>query len=513
MDFSTANDLWRLRQEVTIDLHTVQHLRFFEFSHSSRRILAKIEAAYSHELFWQRYNSALKRIRFDLAANPVSFAIASASVTTVVRDLCDGLKRRAKVYPDVTEDAITLLKAVKALVTSNDAPLLEYLYFTQLLDVNEDAGVALVVRESRYLPTVKSELLALDIDNVDALTPSRLKSSERFERLVCIGPTAWFPDHVVGSPRAPDIAFVRFDWLGPDRPPRPLRPGPGEGTWEAQGFSKPRSSASTTRTSTNQPMLDIVPRIDWNLMLNELPEGRFQTDGDSESVPARLCALEGGVSVFLRGHDGAETSVLYIDQKQADVIWRPVSSLEPGDFLLLRTTGGGDYVTELAWEYLGEKAREIQNAQAHWKRKLSNVICARDAEEVSEETKDNGASAANVGNILAWASDDRIQPGKKGDFIALLKTLGLCHKAEEYWLYGRAIRRARVRAGLYVRKLLLEQVQEADIELLEENGGADFELPGRHGGTVSALRLYDLAPQVVRVPAHRIGILLEVAAQ
>ena len=508
MDLSTANDLWRIRQEVTIELHTVPHSQLFAFAHSCRRILAKINDAYSDELFWQKYGSALRRIRFDFAANPVSLSIASAAATNVVRDFRARLAKRESVYPELTEDAVALLGAVETLLTSNDAPLLEYLYFEQLLECN-DASVAVVVRESRYLPTVKAELLALDVDHIDALTPSRLKASERFDRLAFIGPTAWFPDHVVASPRAPRIEFVHFDWLGPDRPPRSLRPGPGEGTWEAQGFSSPSASSPTPRIPKDPRIIDVVPSIDWNLMLKQLRAGPFQTDRESEAVPARWCAVEGGMSVFLRGHDGAETNVLSIDQGQADVRWKLVAALEPGDFLLLRTTGGGDYVTELAWEYLGERTIDVQKAQAHWKRQLTEAISARGAEEIGRETTANGASAASVGNIVGWASDDRIQPGKKRDFIALLKTLGLDDNGEQYWVYGRAIRRARIKAGLYVRKLLLEQVQEADVEHLEEWGRGDFRLPGRHGGTITAVRLNDLGPSVDRVPAHKIGVLLE----
>lgn len=509
MDFSTASEIWRIRQEMIVEFHIISHSRLFEFSQSCRYLLAKIEAAYSDELFWRRYGSALRRIRFDLAANPLSFDVASARASEVVRHLRDGLAHRARVYPDVAEDALAVVKAAESLVTSKDAPALEYLYFNQLLEPNDDARVGLVVREPRYLSGLENELAALDMDSVHALIPSRLKTNDRFARLIFVGPTAWFPDHVVASPRAPSLGFIHFDWLGPNLPPRSLMPGSGQDTWEAQGFAKPRFASMATETTADQPILDIVPSIDWSLILNQVGEAPPEGDGEFELVPARLCALQGGLAVLLRGHEGAETNVLSIDQKQVDTSWTPVAELVPGDFLLLRTTGGGDYVTELAWDFLGEMATEIQIAQAHWKRKLADAISTRGAGWISRESTANGATAANVGNVLAWASDQRIQPGKKGDFIALLKTLGLLSKANQYWRYGRLIRRARIRAGLHIRKLLLKQVQEADIAHLEQWGRADFQLPGRHGGTITALRLNELAPFVVEVPGHRIGVLHE----
>ena len=503
MAFSTASDLWRLRQEVTIDLHELSHLQFFDFSRSCHLLLSKIEVAYPDDYFWRKYGRALRRIRFDLAANPVPFDTASAGVSEVVRHYRNELERRTKAYPDVAGDATALVNAAELLVTSKDAPLLEYLYFNQLLESNGEKRVGLVVRESRYLPSLRDELVALDMDAVATLIPTRLKATESFERLIFIGPTAWFPDHVVASPRAPNLGFVHFDWLGPDRPPRSLHPGPGQGTWEAQGFLKSHSSSTTEVGRSSRPILEVVPSIDWNLILGQLSEAPVQDDGDI--VPARLCALEGGMSVFLRGHDGARTYVLSFDQKQADLSWVPVEALEPGDFLLIRTTGGGDYVVELAWSYLGKEAEEVRMAQAHWKRILADAIRLRGAQRVARESTAKGAKAANAGNVCAWASEERIQPERRGDFIALLSALGLGDRADKYWGYGRGIFRARVKAGHYIRRLLIEQVRACDIEQLEERGRADFQLPGHHGGTITAWRLNGLAPFVVEVPAHRIG--------
>lgn len=509
MDFTTTSDLWRVRQEVRVELHTLSHPRLLEFSRWCQRLLTKIESAYPDDFFWRRYGSVLKRIRFDLAANPLPFDAASPGAPETVRDSRDGLVRRKRVYPDLAEEAIALVDAAELLVTSKEEPLLAYLYLEELLETSNNEQVGLVVTESRYLPSLKGELAALDVNAVRTLTPTRLKRSEKFDRLLFIGPTTWFPDHVMASPRAPSLTFLHFDWLGPDHPPRSLSPGPEEGTWEAQGFSTSRSSPTAVTERPSQPMLDIVPRVDWNLILDELGETRAQSNEVSDTVPARLCGLEGDASVFLRGHDGAETSVLSIDQKQVDVSWVPVAELQPGDFLLLRTTGGGDHVAELAWTYLGEKAEDIRIAQTKWKQELSDAIRARGAERVSREITANGARAASAGNVLAWASEERIQPGAKEDFIALLKTLGLDDKAEMYWKYGRAIFRARIKAGFRIRKLLLDQVRKADIERLDELGRTNFRLPGRHGGKMTALRLSGLAPFVVDVPAHRIGILFE----
>ena len=480
-----------------------------EFSRSCQRLFAEIDSGYPDDLFWRKYISVLKRLRFDFAANPLPFDTASAGALETVRDYRRRLESQKTVYPDVAEDALALVDAVELLVTSKEGPLLEYLYFNEMLETSDNEKTGLVVTESRYLPGLRDELAALDLDTVRTLTPTRLKGGEKFDRLISIGPTAWFPDHVIASPRAPVLAFLHFDWLGPDHPPRPLRPAPEEGTWEAQGFSMPRSRPRAVVDRPSQSVLDIVPRIDWNLVLDELDEMPAQGNGVSDAVPAQLCGFDGGESVFLRGHDGAETSVLSIDQKQADVNWVPVAELEPGDFLLLRTTGGGDYVAELAWTYLGEKARDIRLAQANWKKKLAVTIRARGAERVSREVTANGAKAASAGNILAWASEERIQPGAKEDFLALLKTLGLDDKAEMYWKYGRAIFRARIKAGLRIRRLLLDQVRKADIERLDELGRTDFQLPGHHGGKMTALRLSGLAPFIVDVPAHRIGILFE----
>ena len=201
MDLSTANNLWRVRQEVRIQLYTLSHPQLLEFSRSCQRLFAEIEIAYKDDFFWRKYIGALRRIRFDLAANPIPFDAASAGASRIVRSFRDGLRRRKRVYPDIAEDAIALVNAAELLVTSKDGPLLEYLYFEELLEGSDNERVGLVVRESRYLPSLSDELVALDASAVRALTPMQLKGSEEFDRLIFIGPTAWFPDHVIASPR------------------------------------------------------------------------------------------------------------------------------------------------------------------------------------------------------------------------------------------------------------------------------------------------------------------------
>ena len=504
MNFSDAHDRWRLRQQLTIELHEVTHSQLSEFSRSCQRLLAQVQVAYGDDLFWRKYASALKRIRYDLAANPVSFDTASFEAPNVIRRVRHSLNRRRKIYPDVTEDAIALLDTAEFLVTSNDSPLLDHLYYRELLVVNDDTRVGLVVRESRYLPGLQDQLTVLDSDAVSILVPNHLKTCGSFERLIFIGPTVWFPDYVVASPRAPHLLFVRFAWLGPDCPPRSLHPGVRGRNWETHGFPKPYTRSNPGNDGAQQSLLDIVPDIDWGLVLDKhISKG----DGESDVVLARLCLLEGDVSVFLRGHNGARTSVLSINHMETDVCRELVEDLEPGDFLLLRTAGGGDYVAEVAWRYLGDKANLVQVAQAHWKQKLAEAIAARGAGSVSRNCTISGAKAASRSNIIAWASEERIQPREKGDFIALLKMLGLGNKADEYWTNGRAIFRARIKAGHRIRELLLEQIREANIAALEERGRADFQLPERHGGTITAIRLRSLAPFVSDVPVHRIGVL------
>lgn len=160
-------------------------------------------------------------------------------------------------------------------------------------------------------------------------------------------------------------------------------------------------------------------------------------------------------------------------------------------------------MVDLAWRILGEKAALVRLAQGRWKRALAERIRQQGLDATSHALKKLGASAANPVNVRAWCSEDRIQPGKSRDFRAVMQLIGHSEKVDEYRRLGHLLRRARVKAGHRIRRLLLQQARDCNLEALAETGKADFRLASG-GGEISAFRVIGLAPETMEVPVYRL---------
>lgn len=106
--------------------------------------------------------------------------------------------------------------------------------------------------------------------------------------------------------------------------------------------------------------------------------GSGQSEVIVETVPARLCYLRGQRAVFVAADDGS--SCLIIDTAEmghAAVRRVPVGELEPGHCLILRTSGGGDFIAPLADRIMGDVAEERRAEQSEWKQRVISAANER----------------------------------------------------------------------------------------------------------------------------------------
>lgn len=501
MSLFEADRLWKTCRGLHVEVHEVTHGPLRRFCLHCRDFLR--DNASEEDLFWRRLGAYTQRLRFDLAANPTSFAVASEGAAERVETYRTAVTRRMRGYPRLAQQAIDLLEAAGSLVASAEAPLLEHIFCADLLQCEEGRPVGLVVPEPRYLSALRTELASLELEAAPLVTRD-LASQDTYARLIFSGPTAWYPDSVITSPRASELVFVHFDWVGPDRPPRALLPSEDAPGWSRKGLPGLVRRTFKNGDDPHEPELipDMEPTIDWTALFSDVA-----TDGSSGEAASltlgRLCVLEGGWAVLLRGYDEGRVYAISFDHDDVSIRDMLVDDLRRGDFVLLRTEGGGDYMVELAWAYLGERADIVRSVLRHWKMALGDRLRTAGADEVARELTLRGATAANAINVRAWSGEDRIQPGSRKDFDALMDLLGLGESADEYWRMGRALFRARVRAGHRVRSLLLKQVKECDLGKLHEQGRADFRVQDG-GGEISAFRVVALAPEALEVPSYRI---------
>jgi hypothetical protein len=239
---------------------------------------------------------------------------------------------------------------------------------------------------------------------------------------------------------------------------------------------------------------------------------------NDETVSARLCHLSGSRAVFVAADEGAASLVIDVSESGHAAVKRmPIAELMPGYFILLRTSGGGDYIAPLANRVLGAAATTRRAQQTEWKeraiararsqfgstgrRELASLICG--------QLHARNLSQARPANVHYWISSKCIRPRKREDFEAILKFAGIDDRATELWMAMGEIDRAHRRAGHLIRRMLLRKIAETSLGQLERDGEMVFDLGDQDGGTLSAFQITGIQPEEFEVPVDRIGVLLD----
>jgi hypothetical protein len=183
-------------------------------------------------------------------------------------------------------------------------------------------------------------------------------------------------------------------------------------------------------------------------------------------------------------------------------------------FILLRTSGGGDYIVPVANRILknsGEDVEKIRNLQQEWKGRLKLAVKCQSLQAVSQNLVKQGSQIAkNELNIRNWMSELSIKPRKEKDFEAILKFIGLRDRCNEFYEAAYLLDTAHRSAGKHIRKLLLQEVCNADLTQLEQLGSMEFELEQAEGGSMTAFRVVDIAPGIHNVPVSKTAHILKI---
>ena len=210
--------------------------------------------------------------------------------------------------------------------------------------------------------------------------------------------------------------------------------------------------------------------------------------------------------VPLDAAESARATVLALTHEEDDPVQRiSVSSIEAGMFLLVRTGGGGEYIVHVADGVLGTHATRARQVQRDWKDRLRRKVRQKDLHQVVHQLKDYGSKIANDVNVRNWMSYRSIKTDDQKDFRAIMKLIGLEERFEDHWNTMELIDRAHRKAGHLIRKQLLAEVRNSDLQDLEKLGKMDFELPGVEGGQLTAIRIQGVHPKVFEIEVSRLG--------
>jgi hypothetical protein len=403
-------------------------------------------------------------------------------------------------YPDLVNPAFAILDLLTKLLDYPQDPLLGKLL--ELTDAEQK--IAWVIKESRLIPYVEELVAKLNLPQLNVVHPLQLKDLTCYDRLIVIGPSRWFPESIFTAARAGQIDILIFDWIKDRWKPQDVFVSPHKSSGPSN-----RKYVTVEERETSSRWEDIDPESLF-IIINKASSvtSTLNKEGrdEYEDVIAMCMFLEDDWAVFIEASEGAKTLVIDPDEDTGHRIARILAKeIKPGMFILVRTSGGGDYIVPVADKIMGSQAQHAREHQKRWKELLRNYAKRNGLFKTSIDLLDLGSDVANEINVRNWMSPRSIRTRKYNDFLAIMRLVGLAGVAQEYWTIMKRINRAHHKAGFEIRNLLLERVKDLNMEILQKQGRMDFKLPGEDEGGLTAFRVESVLAKTLEVPYSRIG--------
>jgi hypothetical protein len=444
--------------------------------------------------------SVLRRYRYLLCAQPLPFEFWHGAALESLRSV-EPISDHGLPTPRHLSRARDLSEVLVGITQCSDNPVLEALRERQPW---QDG--ALLLRELRWSAEIERVVTAADLHGpLTLMTASQLKDVQVLDMVAMVGPPRWYPDFCTTAPRASLCYSLRYSWIGGGVVRRdcfgaPLKTDPVPR--EERSDTGPPSRHRGGRALEVDPD-EVLPSLNWAELARRVSIC-LPGDPHDEEVPAQIFELEGGLAVCLEVDGG----VITIDPTQDGrrrVQRIPVASVEANMFILLRTSGSGDYVVPVADQVLGGMASELRNKQAAWKAALRQFCFKHGAQQTCARLSAEGAGRATENNLRNWMHGRNIRPELRSDFDAIMKLIERPSEAEDFWQAMELIDRAHRRAGFRIRKSLLRHVLSSDLRGLQDTGRMEFEPPGLHAVSMAALRVVARYSQTVSAAYGHLG--------
>jgi hypothetical protein len=520
LSISSATKVYRDASKCEIIRYWVDHPALAEFSRSLKAFVQLLGNEADDE-FWRRSLGPIRRLGFTFCSAPLPFSVAAAAAGIDWAKLHRQVSLCEQLFPDTHESLAKLVQQLEGLSSESVSP-----FVVTLEQIHQQGGeLGVVLRNPRMNQAVVDFFArTAALRSARVVGPSQLRGGHLCNTLAVIGPCGWFPEHVFSAPRAEAVHVISLRWIRD-----PWRPGPiflhesdtsGKRSRNHRIGAMPSIGGKTpfeNTPSTDLLPVDLLPPIS-NFGRNERSLAG-QSNASEETVPARLCHLSGQRASFVAADDGSSSLIIDTSETENAVVRRiPAEELEPGYYLLLRTSGGGDFIAPLADRIMGDLAEKRRSEQTEWKQRLISAAAERFGSVnrrelsalVSAELQSRNLSQARHANVYYWMSSKCIRPRKIEDFVAILTFAGLKERSQELWEAMGDIDRAHKRAGFAIRRLLLHKIATTSLEPLERDGEMVFELSDEVGGTISAFQITEIVGEVYEVPIQRIGVLLEI---
>jgi hypothetical protein len=356
VDMKGLSEVYECSASSARDLRVIYHKAFGTFCDGVGRLIRSLGESIEDDA-WKGILRSLRRYRFLLSGAPLPFNDPSV----VPGDLDLQLKQLEAlrlVYPRQAEMASGLLFLLTDLVICSDNPFFRLL--SELAATLSGSG-ALLLADSR--PVSRTEQILATNSNTQRLsvvTATQLAREKCFDTVFVLGASRWFPPYVFTAPRAKRICLVRYSWV---------RDSMVSGkTFVAIIGNKISSVSYPPEQGTSDPSdamcnaEELLPVINWGDINRKVVSSEI--DSPLEAVEACTVVLEGELAVFLETAEGSSVLTINLDSDESveRVARVPVREIRRGTFVLLRTSGGGDYIVSIADRLFLRSQAEIGRA-------------------------------------------------------------------------------------------------------------------------------------------------------
>jgi hypothetical protein len=464
------------------------------------RRLGPATADFPDDEIWTSFSLRARRIAREVASTPLPFSSAAFSLTESHEYLSHLATSAKGHYPDKLVALADVIVIALADLMENPANPLGAATLS-VLGASDLANKGVVVH-SRHFERVKG-WLANEAPGARLLSDRDLSSTIHLETIAVIGPSSWFPSHVVSAPRADSTTFVQFAWIR-DRPQSAELFSGSSLTLKAHLEATPEDSSDDWVDAT-----DLAPTVNWEALSAAVGAHAGGHD-EADLIDAKLFLLAGGYSVYLEAVEGPRIHVVDLEAEGEYRLRNELTrSVEPGMYIVLRSAGGsGDYIPEIADVYLGARAKRLRSLQQLWKQHLREYIRERGFSAVAAELRAKGVASPNLRYRL-WQHSMRSRD--PADFKVLMDLIGLGGRAEELWTAMGELFEAHIRAGQQVRRLLEAAVLKADMEQLRQLGRVNVELDEIDAGALSVFLVEAGSPESTKVPEQALRDVREMA--
>lgn len=498
---SRVNKLFELASNYNLRFHEVSSKPLAEYSLSLKKLEYRILNQDEGDILLNDLLTHFRKFRFILSASPLPFSAHSELINS--KDL-NRLSRQCQLmYQDLKKDIDTVLETYEALRNSPENPVLDFLRE----NFKDKRSTGLVLKTASDLNAIEEVLKRTFLwdKSFSVVTPSKLKKSFFFDRLIILGPTYWYPDYLFHCPRSSSIEIILYDWQSYHTP-------------KMEYFTKSHSPISSLLQGCNIHMrntIDIDYRelievsdqiIDYKKIEKSLANRPALTA--KEYVSAKLIGLADAKGIFFEDHSIKNIWTISMQSKEP-ILKCSVNELDTDSYLLIRTGTGRDYIQIKADEFIGNRAGKMRHRHYVWKKRVRKYTAKYPAEKICFYLRKHGGTRVNKINLRNWASDDNIKPREYNDFLALMKLVKFEEHAEKLWKEAEDLFRAHHRAGMVIRKLLIQEINKSNLGKLELEQKMTFRLPDSEDATFTAYKIEYISQNVFQVEPHQLRALID----